>query len=535
MSTTAEAAIEAARELLPAWCLWSPAVIWPVLAALVSLVCAALGVAVGLIPMRGSPSDAAWTERARVSYPVRSVARANTMLLPFLFAIAAGSSWGRIWTLPRGLVAILTAVAAFLPAWLVGVWLSRNIFGREFLGPRRIAGQMAFTYLIMLPHIILALLLVATLPERMDRTAELMICTGGAVMIWFVLGGGAMLVRRLGLLRPASPRTTTAVARVAQRAGVTPRGVYQLDCAMSNAFALWGSREIVFSDMLVEQMSDAELEAIASHELAHLSESRISKAARLSVCMLLLPLAATAPIIGSFGVEVYLAVLAPTLAAFIFLRRFARRMEEHADRQGHAHQADEGVYATALEKLYRTNLTPAVLPGNRHIHPHLYDRMLAAGVTPTYQRPAPPSTRWRQGALLASCLPLLVAVWVWGEVPQLVAAVGQSDARCATLAVRGNDRWAAWILWRLGVDRQAEGEIEPVIQCLQASTVLDEQSPAYPAELATMLARERRCPEAEKALAIALKRQQARDLPSIVRPEERIIRQALVAVENCGR
>jgi hypothetical protein len=34
---------------------------------------------------------------------------------------------------------------------------------------------------------------------------------------------------------------------------------------------------------------------------------------------------------------------------------------------------------------------PAVMPGKRAVHPHLYDRMVASGVTPAYARPKAPS------------------------------------------------------------------------------------------------------------------------------------------------
>jgi hypothetical protein len=51
---------------------------------------------------------------------------------------------------------------------------------------------------------------------------------------------------------------------------------------------------------------------------------------------------------------------------------------------------DKVVYAQALERLYEINQTPAVMPRRAtKIHPDLYDRMIAAGVTPDYPKPAP--------------------------------------------------------------------------------------------------------------------------------------------------
>jgi hypothetical protein len=65
-------------------------------------------------------------------------------------------------------------------------------------------------------------------------------------------------------------------------------------------------------------------------------------------------------------------------------------MEKRADQIAADKQLQEGVYARALEKLYRENQIPAVNVNDRQTHPHLYDRMLAAGITPDYPRPAKP-------------------------------------------------------------------------------------------------------------------------------------------------
>jgi hypothetical protein len=53
-------------------------------------------------------------------------------------------------------------------------------------------------------------------------------------------------------------------------------------------------------------------------------------------------------------------------------------------------EMNAGIYACALEKLYRENQSPAVNASKRATHPHLYDRMIAAGITPDFPRPARP-------------------------------------------------------------------------------------------------------------------------------------------------
>lgn len=73
-----------------------------------------------------------------------------------------------------------------------------------------------------------------------------------------------------------------------------------------------------------------------------------------------------------------------------FTRSLSQRMERRADELAFKQQLNEGVYARALEKLYRENQSPAVQVDDRQTHPHLYDRMLAAGITPDFPRPARP-------------------------------------------------------------------------------------------------------------------------------------------------
>ena len=65
-------------------------------------------------------------------------------------------------------------------------------------------------------------------------------------------------------------------------------------------------------------------------------------------------------------------------------------MEVRADKVAAENAVNAVTYARALERLYEANQIPAVMRSNRLTHPHLYDRMLAAGVTPSYPRPKRP-------------------------------------------------------------------------------------------------------------------------------------------------
>src|SRR5258708_337607 len=83
----------------------------------------------------------------------------------------------------------------------------------------------------------------------------------------------------------------------------------------------------------------------------------------------------------------FLALCPVIMAGFIFLNRRRRRMEIRADVFGRWLHADKSIYARALAKLYQANETPAVMSRKRMVHPHLYDRLLAAGITPDFPRP----------------------------------------------------------------------------------------------------------------------------------------------------
>ncbi len=110
------------------------------------------------------------------------------------------------------------------------------------------------------------------------------------------------------------------------------------------------------------------------------------------------------PLTGSFGPSgLWIGLLGYLILSRLW-GHFSRLMESRADDQAKRHSAGQAesadpagsaleqnlIYAGALEKLYRHNLVPAVLPGRGLSHPNLYDRLTAAGVKPSFPRPAAP-------------------------------------------------------------------------------------------------------------------------------------------------
>jgi len=79
----------------------------------------------------------------------------------------------------------------------------------------------------------------------------------------------------------------------------------------------------------------------------------------------------------------------------------SHKMELRADQMAQSTATDTGAYASALARLYEDSLAPAVNAVARATHPHLYDRMLAAGVTPNFPRPAAPKRMALHGHFFA--------------------------------------------------------------------------------------------------------------------------------------
>ncbi len=289
----------------------------------------------------------------------------------------------------------------------VGVWgVLETVIRRESrlnpayaLTPSAGRAARVSSLLILGPIFLGIVVLNAILPERMNKIAILILVTMAMGFGSYLAWGRVALLRLLGVIRPASDRLRFVVERTTGNGGGFPRAVLQVGLPMANAFAFIFEGTLGVSDAGLAVLDDEELTAVCAHELAHLREPRQivwARASRLflfGVYMALLA-AAMRPLPGSFGPSAFLwGFLAATVLLIVGIKlsnRLSLKMEHLADARATESQASPGVYARALEKLYRANLVPAVLRSKRMTHPHLYDRMIQAGVTPDYARPAPP-------------------------------------------------------------------------------------------------------------------------------------------------
>jgi Zn-dependent protease with chaperone function len=201
---------------------------------------------------------------------------------------------------------------------------------------------------------------------------------------------------------------------------VKARTLLEVDLLMANAFALPAAGMLLFTPEAVRTLEDGQLAAVARHELGHLSEPRRVVAARMGgAVFVVVVLVAARPLSGVLAGDLGLLRLLVALlviivaAAFsrLVIRPLARRMEERADSIARAHDAHDGEYARALEALYAANLMPAVTHA-KGAHPHLYDRLIAAGAPPVWARPAPPSRPRLRAAMLVSVGITVVALTI---------------------------------------------------------------------------------------------------------------------------
>lgn len=334
----------------------------------------------GLLAWKRAAS-AHWTERARLVWPVRLSAIWNVVLIPIV--LNEIHLFTRLEITPNWTV---TSTAASLGVLITKYFFDREIFPRAslaewfhqsiILGSLYVApGCVAFIGMMLMPV------------EWGWGTLWVILVYLCLHFFWY-LCLFSILLRKIGTFTPSGDRLRKIVEDAAARLGMKMPRVMESRGVQAQAYALQITYTVLFSRHLLEICSDEEIFAIAAHELAHLRESKWVIGTRLLNSLMFMPLIFISPVAKHFPLGTLLLLLSPMLIG-VFAKTLSHRMEKRADETAVAHAEDAAVYARALEKIYRENCIPAVLAGKHQTHPHLYDRMLAAGVTPEYSRPKP--------------------------------------------------------------------------------------------------------------------------------------------------
>ncbi len=354
-----------------------------------------------LIPWRRN-RDKHWSEQARLVHPVVMAARSNLWTIPAVLVLIVLLQWpdsSPLW-LFTGIAAVPGAYAGTLP-------LDRELFPRIALREllRQVVIGILFRFLIWFVF----LGAIVLMPDEFNQLA---LTIGATVLVLWVVwlrGGVTWLGRMLGLFQPAPERLKKIVADVSARMNVPYREVLLMRFPTAQAFALPNTRQLLFTERILELLTDEEVAAICAHELAHLTESRAARYSRSIQLLAFLPWIFFNPLIYKFGVFAFYGLLLITLGVPRVFRGLSRKLESRADAMAMANEGDAGTYARALARLYEDNLLPAVTAKNRSTHPHLYDRLLAAGVTPDFPRPAASKSMAWHGHVFAGLVGLLFA------------------------------------------------------------------------------------------------------------------------------
>jgi Zn-dependent protease with chaperone function len=350
--------------------------------------------------------DAHWTERARLLFPVRVAAGSNVLFLPVTVALALrflepAEAPG---LLAIAFVAWAGTLAGTFPFDLEVVpWLSAGDLLR----------QASVAWLFKFARWFLFLGAMALMPETVDWRSWLLagaVVGFQAILVW---GGAIWIASRLALVKPVPERVQAIIDQVAGKMQIAVRSAWTVRSSNANALAIPHTRDLIFTERALAILPEDELAAVCAHELGHLAESKASQLLRFLASLFLLPWLFLRPLWVAFGPGALGILLVSTVILWWLIRWLGKRLEIRADAAALANQGEAGVYARALARLYEDNQTPAVLPERRQIHPNLYDRLLAAGVTPDYPRPAVPASMSWHGLLVAVLFGLLLGLsWV---------------------------------------------------------------------------------------------------------------------------
>jgi Zn-dependent protease with chaperone function len=377
-----------------------------ILALMLGNFCAAFLLAWGLnwfalIPWRRSTGKH-WTERAHLLYPAQKSARLNNWLIPVNLSLLSFNFF-------PDFNFFFAAISGFAGALLAGYFMSREVFpDLKFKLWLHLVVAGLFLFFVWW------VVLIVTVLEMPENFSPLTWLVAGGVLILFLafnFGLGLHLLKWFRLLQPASERLKSLVAEVSQKMGVPIRASWILSTHVSNALAFPLTRQLVFTEKLLSTLSDEETKAICAHELGHLNEPRKVLFVRVLVSLAVFPIIFARPLgsLGNSRVNAYWMLLIEVLILWLLGIRLSRRMEKRADKIAAENQVDAAVYARALERLYETNQAPAVMPRRSNkIHPDLYDRMIAAGVTPDFTKPKPPKSLCWSSWVLWFCFVIIL-------------------------------------------------------------------------------------------------------------------------------
>jgi Zn-dependent protease with chaperone function len=360
---------------------------------------------IALIPWRRTAAQH-WTERARKLYPILVGTKLMIFYLPAM-SILVGCILRIGDSLSLGALGVGGWLGALAGTYPIDREIRPRIRLRSWL--HQIVPRWLLGFGIWLPLVAAA----AAMPAHFGWPMLVIALGAAGFILCLNFGLNLWLMGKCRLLLPPSGRLQGIVSETSRAMDVPVHRVWILRTFLCYAAAFVTTKDLVFSERLVELLSDEEIAAVCAHELAHLNEPRSVLVRRIIATFTLYPLIFVKLLTGSSDSSMFAALLCFAAWAVVMIklaRRLSRKMEVRADQTATEKTANPAVYARALERLYEDNQMPAVMRSNRLMHPHLYDRMLAAGVTPDYPRPKRPRF-WAWNGLLATIVWVVIMVW----------------------------------------------------------------------------------------------------------------------------
>lgn len=369
-----------------------------------------------------------WYEKARWLYSARLANRVAGILFVIMSFASAGLFAGQAHSgVEAGALLILVFLAVRYAAYPAYYLLWRRIAAPDERSLRTWISRFALWEPPALMGVTLAAVQQPLYVWLNDRWWLALLCS--LVLVIFCAANGAFFTVGWRLARALSDAPDDLQERFREELAAQnlKRGrLWLLHSPVPFACAIPARGIVVYSAGLASLLSREQLLSVLSHEVAHLTESRGMRALRfIPICTLFAMFAAITLLFqyGPTNPFLQLALLAALVLGVLrsnayVTQRVSVALEERADSKAHARQENDGVYATALALMYEKLLLPSVIGGQNRTHPELYDRMVTAGVTPSYPRPRPPSRtplRWT-AAILAVLLVWSVSEFVVPEI-----------------------------------------------------------------------------------------------------------------------
>lgn len=332
-----------------------------------------------------------WYEQARLLDPARWFVK-GWATINLLFSIfCTGYLYSDSWRIPFALYIVLYNVFLFL-SFAFTIWFLIRFIFRKKIPFIEIFLQHVWLILVCIS----ATLSVFYLTSLTGSTAAFLVSVFGIYVLLIQFQFAFYVAQLVRLIKPAPERVRIIVAEVARELTLAePAESYELKSIYANAYANPKRQSIIVTTRAQEILNDEELKQIVHHEYAHLVHDKklhwIKSIPMFVFCgyfSLMFNFFESIPYFIVIAFSGFLVLLVVTVR---LQNAYTRKIEKRADLTTRNNSQNGPLYGTALEKLYKENLIPAVGWRKKESHPDLYDRMVEAGTPPSFPRPFPPS------------------------------------------------------------------------------------------------------------------------------------------------